>query len=254
MSVRPSDITTVPAGAAEPLTGRADLHAHTHFSDGSDSPAALVAEARRQRLDVLAVTDHDCLEGALRAAEIASRAGASDDLEIVVGEEVTSRDGHILGLFLTHQVAPGRSAAQTVADIHAQGGIAIAAHPFWRAESSAGRARQGVGMLIGEVPFDAVEVRNGGITPAMVVANRRAVAAVAELELIGVGGSDAHVSEALGLAATAFRGRTAAEFRRSLELGCVQPLGRVPSPRTLWGYLSWVWARPARVAVSTPVA
>lgn len=251
MSVRPSDVHTVPPAAAERLEGRADLHAHTHFSDGSDSPAALVTEARRQGLDVLAVTDHDCLDGALRAFEIASGPGGPAGLEVVLGEEVSSRDGHILGLFLTRRVAPGRSAAQTVAEIHAQGGIAIAAHPFWHAGDHTGR-RQGVGRLIGEVPFDAVEIRNGGITPSMAQANRRAVAAVAALGLVGVGGSDAHVREALGLALTAFRGRTAADLRRSLELGTVLPLTRVPTPRTLWGYLSWLWARPAGVAVSTP--
>jgi predicted metal-dependent phosphoesterase TrpH len=233
------------------LSGRADLHSHTHYSDGSDSPAALVAEARRRRLDVLAVTDHDTLDGALRAVEIAFRPGGAG-LEVVVGEEVTSRDGHILGLFLTRPVAPGRGAAETVADIHRQGGIAIAAHPFWHADGHSGRRRQGVGQLIGEVPFDAVEIRNGGVTLSMVQANHRAAAEATALGLIGVGGSDAHVREALGLALTAFQGRSAADLRRSLVQGTVLPLGRVPSPRTLWGYLSWLWARPAGVPVSTP--
>lgn len=236
----------------ERLSGRADLHSHTYYSDGSDSPAAVVTEARRRRLDVLAVTDHDVLEGALRAVEIAARPVAGAGLEVVVGEEVTSRDGHILGLFLRHRVAPGRSAWRTVEDIHAQGGIAIAAHPFWRAEGYTGRRRHGVGDMIGEVPFDAVEIRNGGVTLSMVRANRRAAKAAAELDLVGVGGSDAHVREALGLGVTAFRGRTAADLRRSLVEGSVVPMGRVPSPRTLWGYLSWLWARPTGVPVSTP--
>lgn len=236
------------------MSGRADLHSHTRYSDGVDSPAAVVAEARRCGLDVLAVTDHDTIEGALRAAETVRLAGPdAGPLEIVVGEEVTSRDGHILGLFLTHRVTPGQSAAETVADIHAQGGIAIAAHPFWHAEGHA--RRQGVGRLIHEVPFDAVEVRNGGVTPIMVQANHRAVAAVAEGDLIGVGGSDAHVKEALGLAVTAFEGASAEDLRQSLLRGSVAPLGRLAGVRTLWGYLSWLWARPAgAVTVSTPAA
>jgi predicted metal-dependent phosphoesterase TrpH len=254
MSVSPSGAPTIPIRAVGRLTGRADLHSHTHYSDGSDSPAALVTEGRRRGLDVLAVTDHDTLDGALQAVEVARRTDTGAGPEIVVGEEVTSRDGHILGLFLTRAVAPGRSAAETVADIHAQGGIAIAAHPFWHAESHPGRRRHGVGALIGEVPFDAVEVRNGGVTLTMVQANHRAVAEAAAHNLIGVGGSDAHVREALGLALTAFRGRTAADLRHSLVQGSVVPLGRVPSPRTLWGYLSWLWARPTGVTVSTPAA
>ena len=215
MPVRRSDATTVRPGAVECLAGRADLHAHTHYSDGSGSPADLVMEARRQRLDVLAVTDHDSLDGAFRALEMAGPTAAVAGPEVVIGEEVSSLDGHILGLFLIRRVAPGRSALQTVADIHEQGGVAVAAHPFWHAEASTGR-RQGVGSLIAGVPFDAIEVRNGALTPAMTRANRRAMAAAQELELVGVGGSDAHVCEALGLGLTAFRGRSAADLRRSL--------------------------------------
>lgn len=242
-------------------TGRADLHSHTYFSDGADSPAALVAEARRCGLDVLAVTDHDTLEGAFQAAEIARRQNAQADqgggrhLDVVVGEEVTSRDGHVLGLYLTHRVEPGRSARETVADIQAQGGIAIAAHPFWHSEPHRGRRRHGVGRLITEVPFDAVEVRNGGVTVSMVRANRQAAEVAAGAELVGVGGSDAHVSEALGLALTIFEGNTAADLRRSLLAGLVAPQGRIAGPRTLWGYASWLWARPqGAISVSTPAA
>lgn len=236
------------------LSGRADLHSHTHCSDGSDSPAALVAEARRRRLDVLAVTDHDTLAGALRAAEIARRMSAGAGLEVVVGEEVTSRDGHILGLFLTHPVRAGRSAAETVADIHQQGGIAIAAHPFWHADPHPGRRPHGVGHLIGEVAFDAVEIRNGGVTLSMLQANHRAAAEAEALGLVGVGGSDAHVRVALGLALTAFLGRSAADLRRSLVEGTVLPAGRAPTPCTFWGYLSWLWGRPNGVPVSTSPA
>lgn len=255
MSVRNSGARTVPAREVERLSGRADLHSHTHYSDGADSPAAVLAEARRRRLDVLAVTDHDTVDGALRAAELVRLAGPDPErhLEVVVGEEVTSRDGHILGLFLTQCVPPGHSAARTVADIHAQGGIAIAAHPFWHAEGHT--RRQGVGRLIGEVPFDAVEVRNGGVTPSMAQANHRAVGAAEALDLVGVGGSDAHVKEALGLAVTAFEGSTAEDLRLSLLGSSVLPLGRLAGARTLWGYLSWLWARPAGAAtVSTPAA
>ena len=68
-------------------------------------------------------------QGALRAAEHAARRRR---LHVIVGEEVSSRDGHIIGLFLEHRVKPGMSAAASVHAIHEQGGLAIAAHPFWR--------------------------------------------------------------------------------------------------------------------------
>src|SRR5579872_4483044 len=91
--------------------GRADLHMHTRFSDGWPSPAELVDHvARHTRLHVIAVTDHDTIEGALRARE---RAARRSRLEVIIGEEVTSSDGHILALFIEKRDRPGMSAAAT---------------------------------------------------------------------------------------------------------------------------------------------
>ncbi len=114
------------------VRGRADLHTHTNASDGWPTPLQLVEHAsRRAHLDVIAVTDHDTIQGAVRAAEHAAR---RSKLHVIVGEEVSSRDGHIIGLFLEKRVPPGLSAAATIHTIHEQGGIAIAAHPFWRTQ------------------------------------------------------------------------------------------------------------------------
>ena len=74
--------------------GRADLHMHTTASDGWPTPQELVDHAaRRASLHVIAVTDHDTIEGALRAREHAAKRGR---LHVIVGEEVSSRDGHIV--------------------------------------------------------------------------------------------------------------------------------------------------------------
>src|ERR1041385_7118057 len=111
---------------------------HTSCSDGWPSPGAVVDHVTMLGgLDVIAVTDHDTIEGALRARECAAR--RPDAPHVIVGEEVSSRHGHILGLFLEKRVRPGLSAAATIAAIHDQGGLAVAAHPFWRTE------RQGSG-------------------------------------------------------------------------------------------------------------
>src|SRR6266851_2273755 len=118
--VSPSRVGCTPM----PSWGRADLHTHTNASDGWPTPSELVDHAaRRARLDVIAVTDHDTIEGALRAAEHAAKRSR---LQVIVGEEVSSRDGHIVGLFLERAVKPGLSAAATVHAIHEQGGIAVA--------------------------------------------------------------------------------------------------------------------------------
>ncbi len=105
---------------------RADLHVHTSRSDGRDSPAAVARALISGDLAVAAVTDHDTLAGALEVQQIV--AGASPD--IVIGSEVSSRDGHILALFVDRDVAPGLSAGDTIRAIHDEGGLAVAAHPY----------------------------------------------------------------------------------------------------------------------------
>jgi len=203
----------VPSGPQE--VGRADLHMHTSFSDGWPSPGALVDHvAQAGELDVIAVTDHDTIEGALRAAELA--AARPDAPAVIVGEEVSSRHGHILGLFLERRVRPGLSAAATVAAIHDQGGIAIAAHPFWRTERQGrGRRVHGVGWWAADIEFDAIEVENA--TPGFYLFNQMARRLCEAAGRAEVGNSDAHIVDAIGLAYTTFPGRTPQALRRAIE-------------------------------------
>src|SRR5579864_5801106 len=161
-----------PAGVAcTPMLSRcrADLHMHTTVSDGWPDPIELVDHARRAGLDVIAVTDHDSIDGALRAAEHAARRSR---FHVIVGEEVSSRDGHIVALFLERRIRPGMSAAATVHAIHDQGGLAIAAHPFWRTarQVRGGGVVHGVGWQAGELDFDAIEVENS--TPGFYLFNQ----------------------------------------------------------------------------------
>ena len=229
--------------------GTADLHVHTTFSDGRDTPHAVYSAARRRGVDVLAITDHDSLVGALVAADAARRAQAPTF--VIVGEEVSSAHGHILGLFLRELVRPGLSAAETILAIHEQGGLAIAAHPFWRTLQADGRPPHGVGSLVFDLPFDAVEVRNGGFTPSMMRANRRAEAAAAALRATRVGGSDAHVRQALGWAHTRFPGRTADDLRRAIAAGLTVPGSLLLNPAGVMRYAAWGITRPAtRLEVS----
>src|SRR2546425_10604456 len=95
---------------ATPASGSADLHIHTTFSDGAPSPATVVARAIDLGLSVIAVTDHDSIDGAIEAA---LQAGVTR-CEVVIGEEVSTRQGHVLGLFLTRTVAAGRGVREEV--------------------------------------------------------------------------------------------------------------------------------------------
>src|SRR5205823_8452451 len=107
----------------------ADLHIHTLASDGVDGIDTILEHVERTTdLDVVAITDHERIDAALAARTMARELGHR--AEIVVGEEVSTLGGHLLGLFLTDRVRPLRSMRTTIAEIHEQGGIAIPAHPL----------------------------------------------------------------------------------------------------------------------------
>ena len=204
--------------------GRADLHLHTLYSDGTARLADLLAWVEgRTSLDVVAITDHDRLDGALRAQSM--HAGGDFHFDLVVGEEITTRSGHLVGLFLTRPIPAFRPVAETVERIHEQGGLAVAPHALgvWL---SLGR-----GSLVRlqddprpERHLDAVELINPSLGGRL---RHRALAELnaRELHLPGLGSSDAHVLETIGSAHTTFAGRTAREFRVAVADGAVEPVG-----------------------------
>ena len=232
--------------------GLADLHIHTTYSDGWPTPRDVVDHAAAETaLDVIAITDHDTIEGALRAAEYAARTSA---LRVVIGEEVSSRQGHILGLFLTNRIRPGLTAAHTVDLIHAQGGVAIAAHPFWRTQRLTRRRRRrvvhGVGYLAGELEFDAIEVENS--TPGMALPNLLARRLAEATGITQVGGSDGHILDAIGRGATSFLGTTPRALMTALLNGRTRPEKRRYTSLGLVRYMAWglLHERPRELAAA----
>ncbi|HSW80914.1 MAG TPA: PHP domain-containing protein [Candidatus Saccharimonas sp.] len=97
-----------------------DLHTH---SQASPDGALTLADYERSPLDFIAITDHDRIDFALGAK---AKLGA----KIIVGEEITTRDGELIGLFLTHAIPPKLSATQTITAIKKQGGLVYVPHPF----------------------------------------------------------------------------------------------------------------------------
>src|SRR3972149_10441678 len=109
--------------------GRADMPLHTLYSDGTMGVGDLLDHVERHTtLDLVAITDHERIDGGLRASEIVESGGYHFD--VVVGEEITTRRGHVLGLFLTERIPALRPLEETIEPTHAQGGIAGAAHPM----------------------------------------------------------------------------------------------------------------------------
>src|SRR5215813_10337077 len=105
---------------------KADLHIHTTHSDGTASAREVLEYVVAQTdLRVIAITDHNTIAGALEARELA----ASYGIEVIVGEEVSTNEGHLLALFVEELLPPRQPAAATIAAVHAQGGLCVAAHP-----------------------------------------------------------------------------------------------------------------------------
>ena len=213
------------------LLSKADIHIHTTFSDGLMTPEAVVEYAATQTdLKVIAISDHDTIEAAIAARRYRQRYKSDfGHLDIIIASEITSLDGDVLGLFLHQDVAVGRSAAETVEAIHAQGGLAVAVHPYSLLLPG---LVKGVKGRIHSLPFDGVEIRNGTPTefPGNYLAqwfNRRRRA------LPETGGSDAHYLPTVGQTYTLFPGRTAVEFRHALKEGQVYAGGQVYSVLTL---------------------
>lgn len=196
--------------------GRADLHVHSRWSDGAQSPESIVLAAARRRLDVLAITDHDEIRGALRARDFAAAQPALG-VEVVVGEEISTLNGHLLGLWLSERVPPGLPARRTIELIQAQGGLAVAAHPFHPLRGAA-RGHRSLGALVPELPLDGLEVVNNAGVFSWAYDAWAALRNV-EWMLPVTGGSDAHDVWYLGSGLTRFAGHSAAELRAALQGG-----------------------------------
>ena len=105
---------------------RADLHVHTYRSPDSETlPEPIVSRCVEVGLNCVAITDHNTIEGALEVRELAP-------FMVIIGEEVTTSEGEITGLFLHEAVPRGLSPIETAARIKDQGGLVSIPHPYDR--------------------------------------------------------------------------------------------------------------------------
>ena len=169
---------------------RVDFHSHTMWSgDCTTTPDELEEAVAASGIDVLCITDHNTING---ARELADRLPC----RVVVGEEVRTHAGEIIGLFLGERLVHGQRAEQAAAAIRDQGGLVYVPHPFdpVRHCMAEGAMRE----LAEDGLLDAVEVFNAKVSLQHL--NDRAAAFAAEFDLPGGAGSDAHVPEAIGAA------------------------------------------------------
>ena len=158
------------------------MHTHCEYSPDSRTPVAVQAVAiKAAGLDVVCATDHNTIEGALRLRELA------EGFRVIVGEEISSRDGEIIGLFLERAIPRDLSAEETIARIHEQGGLVSVPHPY--SHNRIYRIRREALERVWPT-IDAIEVFNA--REAIANDNRRALAFSVLHGIPAAVGSDAH--------------------------------------------------------------
>jgi predicted metal-dependent phosphoesterase TrpH len=199
-----------------PCMGQADLHMHTNLSDGKPTVTELLDFVAQHRpyLNAIAITDHDTLDASLWAYEQREHYA----FDIIPGVEVSSRDGHVIALWVTSSIKQNMNLADTVAAIHELGGIAVLAHPIhpFLAEhiEQALRIIRNPQVLV-ESGVDAVETHNAGICGTG--CNWLAAWFAHNMGLAVTSGSDAHTLGAIGTGRTLFYGSTAEDLRTALQ-------------------------------------
>jgi len=190
-----------------------DFHVHTYYSyDGLIKPEELVPYAKRAGLNGIAITDHDRIDGALKLAKNVT------DLLVIPGVEISSLEGHIIGLNIQETIPKNLTVEETIERIHSLGGLAVACHPkaFFKA-SLGGKTNKN---------FDAVEVVNASAFPFK-RSIRQAMEIAKNLGVPQVGGSDAHYAPEIGLAYTLVDAEPACEaVVKAISRGLCKPVGR----------------------------
>lgn len=199
--------------------GKADLHIHSGVGDGmAQVPELLDYVEEHTDLDVIAITDHDDIEGSYQARERAAQGRYR--FQVVVGMEVTTRAGHVLALFIERPVPSLQLLEKTIEAVHAQGGLCIAPHPLSWLTRSIGQstldrlARRAIPGL----HLDGMELVTANLA-GRVTYHKAKLLNERRYRLAESGGSDAHFLAQIGSAYTLFEGCTVEELRLSLLRG-----------------------------------
>ena len=217
--------------------GKADTHVHCNYSgfnhlgilkfpESVISAETQVDDARRRGLNVLAITDHNDTAGAFIAQKYAKQ---FDDIEVIVGDEIMTDQGEVIGLWLTETPKMFMSPEETVDVIHEQGGIAIAPHPF-------SVHVDGMQEKIFDVPIEGFEVMNGGHPDRYSNWFAQKIMDAYPGKWAPMAGSDAHSLWTAGCCWTEFPGTTAEEFRQAILHKKTVPMG---GPATVMGQVQW---------------
>jgi predicted metal-dependent phosphoesterase TrpH len=191
----------------------ADFHIHTRFSrDSRLGEVDFIARAVERGLTHVAITNHNNVEGAIAVRDKVAEMGLSDRLTVILGEEVSTADGELVGLFLERTIPRGLSANETADEIHQQGGLVSVPHPFDPFRAS--HIREGpLGSLAEAGKIDMVEVFNCRVT--LQRHNQAAAELAARYGIPGIAASDSHSGLEVAMAFNAMPAFESAEELRS---------------------------------------
>lgn len=166
---------------------KADLHIHTAYSmDCSMSLEQIIARCLEVGINCLGVADHNNIAGALKMKEMAP-------FSIIIGEEILTLDGEIIGFFLKQEIPSKLSAKETIAQIKAQDGLVCIPHPYDRLRLSVFRD-QIFEDIMSDV--DIIEVFNArSLSPG---SSTRAIKLAQKYSKLASAGSDAHTLPEIG--------------------------------------------------------
>lgn len=199
------------------LVLEADLHIHSRFSPCSmNKPEAILHKAIRVGLDIIAITDHNSIWG---AKEVAGLLTGNESISVVIGSEILTDRGDLIGLFLEDDISSVQF--EDVADeIHDQDGLTLLPHPFDTNRRTACFPTADDAELL-----DAIEVQNGRYISDEPV--EQACAYATTYTVPAVGNSDAHFIHEIGSVRTCFEG---GDIRAAIRTNQVGPCGMRPLP------------------------
>ena len=136
--------------------------------DGSKSPEELVESAMSRNNSFVGIVDHDTVGPSFLAKEYNAKRGYP--IEVITGAEISTNEGHILGLNMQNNVPYWMSIEDTIRELHQQGALAVAAHPLYRLTTSVGKdvLRRVAQDTDPDIYWDGVEVFNAGANSARV--------------------------------------------------------------------------------------
>lgn len=202
-------------GEPSTTTVFADFHVHTRFSrDSILTEEKLIEKAVERGLTHVCVTNHNNVEGAIAVRDKVAQLGLADRLTVILGEEVSTADGEVVGIFLTKTIPRGLSANETADEIHRQGGLVSIPHPFDPFRNS--HIKEGPLRNLAEVgKIDMVEVFNCRV--ALQRHNVEAAEFARRYGIPGIAASDTHSSFEVAMAFNAMRSfETADELKAAL--------------------------------------